>query len=286
MVARGTAVLKRFQPEWAPPLPPEAIRGACEEAGYTSWRHRVLTPVTTLQLFLVRILHGHTACSHLPPLAGLRFGAAASCQARASPPLRLFALLLERVGSAVQRSALDDGPWHGHRPFLADGSACSMPATPALPPAFGQPSEQRPGCGVPVARLLGLCHAGSGVLRTLVVAPLLTHDLAQVQAVQPSLPAGDVLVADRGLCSYAHLARLVQAGGHAVLRAGARQLVAVTPGRPFVRRRVRRAAAVTGGPRPRWLKALGVQDQRVAGLKPTTCPSWLSQETLAALPGS
>jgi hypothetical protein len=39
---------------------------------------------------------------------------------------------------------------------------------------------------VPVARLRGLCHADTGGLLKLVVAPLLTHDLARVQVVHPS----------------------------------------------------------------------------------------------------
>jgi len=39
--------------------------------------------------------------------------------------------------------------------------------------------------GFPVARRLGLFHAGTGVLLKLVVVPLLTHDLAQVQKVYP-----------------------------------------------------------------------------------------------------
>jgi hypothetical protein len=135
-------------------------------------------------------------------------------------------------------------------------------------------------------RLLGLFHAGIGVLLKLVVAPLLTHDLARVQAVHPSLHPGDVLVADRGLCSYAHLTLLVQAGVHAVRRLGARQIVDFTPGRPFVRPSVRRTSAVKGFPRSRWLKTLYVHDQLVAWLKPKTCPLWLTRETLAALPDS
>lgn len=286
MVPHITAILQRFTGEWAILLQPEAILTVCREIGYTTWRDRVLTPVTTMQLFLLQILHGHTACSHLPHLSGLRFTAAAYCQARARLPLRFFDLLLERFSRAVQRSALDDGRWHGHRTFLVDGSSCSMPDTPALQDAFGQSTEQRPGCGFPVAHLLGLFHAGTGVLLKLVVAPLLTHDLAHVQAVHPSLHPGDVLVADRGLCSYAHLALLVQAGVHAVLRVGARQIVDFTPGRPFVLPSVRRTPAVKGIPRSRWLKALGVHDQLAAWLKPTTCPSWLTRETLAALPDS
>jgi hypothetical protein len=161
-----------------------------------------------------------------------------------------------------------------------------MPDTPALQEAFGQPTEPRPGCGVPVARLLGRFHAGTGLLLKLVAAPLVTHDLAQVQAVQPSLQAGDVRVADRGLCSYAHLALLAEVGVQAVRRVGARQLVDFAPGRPFVRPGVRRTPAVKGIPRSRWLTALGVDDQLVAWLKPKTCPSWLTRETLAALPDS
>jgi hypothetical protein len=286
MVPRITAVLTRLKTDWATQLQPDAIIAACQEAGYNSWRDRVLTPVTTMQLFLLQILHGNTACSHLPHLSGLRFSASAYCQARSRLPLRFFDRLLEGFNRAVQRSAVDDGRWHGHRTFLVDGSACSMPDMPALQDAFGQSTEQRPGCGFPVAHLLGLFHAGTGVLLKLVVAPLLTHDLAQVQKVHPILLPGDVLVADRGLCSYAHLALLVQAGVHAVLRVWARQIVDFTPGRPFVRPSVRRTPAVKGVPRSRWLKALGVHDQLVAWLKPTTCPSWLARETLAALPDS
>jgi hypothetical protein len=284
MVPNITAILQRLTGEWAALLQPEAILAVCSEVGYAGWRDRLLTPVTTIQLFLLQILHGNTTCSHLPHLSGLQFTAAAHCQARAKLPLRFFDRLLERFGRAVEHAALDEERWHGHRTFFVDGSACSIPDTPALQDALGQSTEQRPGCGFPVAHLLGLFHAGTGVLLKLVVAPLLTHDLAQVQKVHSILAPGDVLVADRGLCSYAPLALLVQAGVHAVLRVGARQIVDFTPGRPFVRPSVRRTPVVKGIPRSRWLKSLGVQDQLVAWLKPQTCPSWLTREALAALP--
>jgi hypothetical protein len=135
-----------------------------------------------------------------------------------------------------------------------------------------------------VAHLLGLVQAGTGGLLKRVVAPLLTPDLAQGQAVHPALRPGDVLVADRGLGSYAHLALLVQAGLPAVRRVGGRQIVDCTPGRPFVTPSGRRTPAVKGVPRSRWHTALGVQDQLVAWWQPTPCPSWLPRETLAALP--
>ena len=95
-----------------------------------------------------------------------------------------------------------------------------------------------------------------------------------------------MLVADRGLGSEAHLARLVPAGGHAGLRVGARPMVDFTPGRPLVRPSVRRTSAVTGVPRSRWLNMRGVHDPCVAWVKPKTCPSWLAKEMLAARPES
>jgi hypothetical protein len=284
MVPTVTTTLQRFPGEWATLLPPETILAVCREIGDTAWRARVLTPVTTVQLFLLQILHGNTACSHLPPLSGLRFTAAAYCQARAQLPLRFFDRLLARFGAAVPRSTLDEERWHGHRTFLLDGSGGSMPDTPALQEACGQSTAQRPGCGLPMAHLLGRFQAGTGVLLKLVVAPLLTHDRTQVQQVHPMLAPGDVRVAARGLCSYAPLALLVQASVHAVLRVGARQSVDVTPGRPLVTPGGRRTPAVKGIPRSRWLKTLGVHDQLVAWLKPTTWPSWLTREALAALP--
>jgi hypothetical protein len=174
----------------------------------------------------------------------------------------------------------------GLAPFSSVARAARCPSPPALQEAFGQSTAQRPACGFPLAHLLGLCHAGPGGLLQLVVAPLLPHDPAHGQAVHPRLHAGDVLVADRGLCSSAHLALLAPAGGQAVLRVGARQIVDLTPGRPCVTPGVRRTPAVKGRPRSRWRKALGVRDQLVAWLTPKTCPSWLTREPLAALPDS
>jgi hypothetical protein len=124
MVPNITAMLQRLTGEWAALLQPEAILAVCREVGYTGWRDRVLTPVTTVQLFLLQILHGNTACSHLPHLSGLRFTAAAYCQARAKLPLRFFDHLLERFGTAVQRSTW--GHLKGRRKSYASSESCQL----------------------------------------------------------------------------------------------------------------------------------------------------------------
>jgi hypothetical protein len=129
MVPRIIAVLTRFKPDWAVQLQPDALQAACQEAGYSTWRDRLLTPVTTIQLFLWRILHGHTACSHLPHLSGIRCSASAYCQARTKLSRPLFRLLLTRLCTSVQRR-VRRGRWHGHRPLFVDGAGCSRPDTP------------------------------------------------------------------------------------------------------------------------------------------------------------
>jgi hypothetical protein len=48
MVPRLTSVLTRVQTDWTTQLQPDPILAGCQEAGYPSWRDRVLTPVTTI----------------------------------------------------------------------------------------------------------------------------------------------------------------------------------------------------------------------------------------------
>ncbi len=286
MIAKLTQTLQRLTTDWAAQLHPDAIQAACDAVGSTQWRDRLLNPVVTVQVFLLQMLHGNTACRHLPHVSGVHFSASAYCQARTKLPLGVLEPLLARVGQSARSTALEDGRWHGHRTFFVDGSGCSMPDTPVLQEEFGQPGEQQPGCGFPVARLLALFHAGTGLLTQLVVSPLNTHELSRVQKIHPVLEPGDVLVADRGLSSSAHIALLVQAGLHALMRVGARQIVDFTPHRPFVMPGTRRTPQIKGLPRSRWLTAHGQEDQQVEWFKPKTCPPWLEPATFEALPAS
>jgi hypothetical protein len=142
MVPCITTILQRSTTEWTTLRQPEAMLAVCGEVGYTGWRKRVLTPVTTVQRFRLQILQGNTACSHRPHLSGLRFTAAAYCQARAKLPRPFFALLLERVGSAVQVCASDDGRWQGHRPCFVEGSGGFMPESAGPPSGYLRPIDR------------------------------------------------------------------------------------------------------------------------------------------------
>lgn len=276
------AAVEQIKCELARFLAPEFIRQVCRSVGHL-WRERQLDPVTTLHLFALQILHGNTACPHVVRLGAVNCTGEAYGQARQRLPLAVFERLLGAIRERLLGSpTLDDGRWQGHRTFLVDGSGASMPDTPALQQAFGQPGGQRPGCGFPVVHLLAMFHAATGLLLNVIASPLRTHDLSRVGQLHPDLSAGDVLVGDRAFCSFAHLALLAARGVFGVFRVHQRQIVDFRPRRRSAARSHQRPER--GRPTSRWLKRLGRHDQLVEYVKPKTLPSWMSAEAYAALP--
>jgi len=277
------AALRRIQREIARVLDPAEIVGICQEVG-CRFRQRVLDPVTTIHLFVVQILNGNFAIARLKDFTDRVFSEAAYCKARIRLPLKVLETLLQRVGAAFRPTIDTHGRWHGHRTFHVDGSSFSMPDTPELQAAFGQPGNQKPGCGFPVAHILTLFHAGTGFLLKVLAAPLRTHDMDQVAQLHPEMQPGDVLIGDRGFCSFTQLALLLGRHLHGVFRAHQRLRIDFRTGRAYNgpgRGRWRK-----GLPHSRWLKRLGVQDQWVEYFKPKERPEWLAAADFAALPAS
>jgi hypothetical protein len=259
------------------------VERVCDEFGH-AWRDRELDPATTVALFLQQVLHGNVPCSEVRHLAGQGFTASAYCQARSRLPLKVMQSLLTRVvDAALPETRLAGHLWLGrHRVFHVDGSTFSMPDTPPLRKAFGLPSGQAPGCGFPVAHLLVLFSAQTGLLIDAWAAPLRTGDVSQMPEAHLHLDAGDVLVADVGFGGYAELALLVQSGLHALLPVHPLRLVDFTKGRAHCDER----DPVAGVPRSRWIKSLGKEDQLVEYVKPCQRALWMTQAEHDALPES
>jgi hypothetical protein len=279
--------LARIKADVATHLQAATIEQLCRDLGHV-WRDRILTPVVTVHAFLLQVLHGNVACDHVPHLLGGQFSGEAYGQARRRLPLELFQRLLAAVIGSLA-SCRDAAPrWCGHRVWLLDGSSCSMPDTPELQKAFGQPGAQKPGCGFPVAHLLTLFHAGTGLLQKVLTAPLRTHDLAQAWQMHPELQPGDVLLADRGFCSFAHLAQLLTSGLFGVFRLHQKTIVSFRKGRLHIPPPPRHPwwKGVKGLPRSRWVRWLGRRDQLVEYYKPTRPPNWITAEAYAALPAT
>jgi hypothetical protein len=267
-----------------------AVERLCEEAGH-GWRDRELDPATTVALFVQQVLHGNCPCSevrHLPSArrrAGATFTASAYCQARSRLPLGVYEALLTAVcDAALPHARRPARLWLGrHRTFHVDGSTFSMPDTPELRKAFGVPAGQKPGCVFPVAHLLVLFSAATGLLVDAAASPLYTGDLAGAPDLHPHLDEGDVLIGDDSFGTYAHLALLSRAKAHGLFPVHHKRLVDFTPGRAHTRDG---KDAVAGVPRSRWVRSPGEDDQVVEWFKPKTRPRWMTRRAYAALPVS
>ncbi len=70
-------VVRQFKQEWTKQLDDQAVEQVCRENGMT-WRQTVLTPIVTIKVFFLQVLHGNTACEHMHHLAHMSFTGAAS----------------------------------------------------------------------------------------------------------------------------------------------------------------------------------------------------------------
>ncbi len=261
---RTRQTIENLKPRIREILHPADIQRICRKHDY-HWRQRILGPVETVWMFALQVLHGNTACTHAARLLpGTITTDTAYCQARTRLPIAVFRTLAQLVTRRLLRSI--DGAlerWHGHRVFLIDGSTCSMSDTPALQSAFGQPRGQKPGCGFPVAKIVGLFHGGSGLLVDLLVESLYTHEASIAHRLFKWLRTGDILVGDRGFASYVILAMLHERGVHAVMRQHQCRTVDFRRGR-----------------------FIGVKDRVLTLRKPVIVPRWIKTEEFARLPAT
>ena len=280
-MASISQALERIKQDLGNLIPAKTVERICRELKY-KYRKRKLDPLTTIQLFVQQVLNYNTAFTHLPHLSGLDFDPSAYGDARKRLPLKLIQRLVRTVGETIRDELNQRGLWMGHRTWLVDGSTCSMPDTPELQREFGQPSSQKPGCGFPVAHLLAMFDSYSGMLLEVLAFPYRTHDMSKVWALHPLLQAGDVVVADRGFCSYAHIAALQMRRIHAVIRIHQRVIVRFRD----KRQRRRKPKPAKGEPRSRLIRKLGKQDQLVEWYKPEKKPDYMTQEQYEGLPQS
>ena len=298
-MASISCTLERIKQDLEPFLPRALITRACEQAGYT-WREREYGPVRTVHLFILQVLSFNTAMTHLRLLARATVKAPAYCRARMRLPLAVLQTLLRDSAQALRQSGASE-LWCGLRPLLVDGSATIAPDTPSSQEAFGQPGQQKPGCGFPVPKVLGLFDTATGLILELLSYPLRTHEQSKVWKLHPLLGPLDLLVGDRGFCSFAHLAMLAAQGVMGLFRMHHRQNVDFRPHRKArdqddrktrgrSKRRTKgkrtRNKQAQGHSRPtsRFVKRLGRHDQIVEWLKPKRQPRWMTAEQYAGLP--
>ena len=129
----------------------------------------------------------------------------AYCQARARLPLDILGRL--RAGVAAQTSKAED-LWHDFRVKVIDGTGISMPDTPKNQGEYPQSAGQKPGCGFPWMKLVGVFSLSTGALLDYARGNKHQHELNLLHQLLDTFKRGDLALADRGFSCYSLLALL------------------------------------------------------------------------------
>ena len=129
----------------------------------------------------------------------------AYCLARARLPLDILARLRCAVAAHAQKSAQ---LWKGFCVKVIDGTGISMPDTPKNQRAYPQSREQKPGCGFPFMKVVGVFSLATGALLDYARGSKHQHELSLLHRLLDQFKPGDLALADRGFSCYTLLALL------------------------------------------------------------------------------
>jgi len=164
---------------------------------------QVLTRGASCRWALTRLQADAVARGRRPP----GNSTSAYCQARAVLPLpwlqRLFALLGQWFEPRTKPA------WRERHVRLLDATGFSMPDTAANRARWSYAGGQRPGCGFPTGKWVGLFCLDSGRLLAFAQGCWKLHDLTLARRLLRCLRAGEIVVADRAYCGWRFLVQLL-----------------------------------------------------------------------------
>jgi hypothetical protein len=185
-------------------------------------RDRVYTTATTFWTFLSQVLDPGSCCvKAVARLGALRAtngldtpsgGTGSYCEARVKLPMRALVKLCNHLVSRLC------GASRGPREVVFDGTGISMPDTPSLQKKYPQPGSQKPGCGFPQLKLVGLFDLASGAWIASAKCHRKRHEARLFRNLYRHLRTGDTVVTDRGFCSYFTFVELSAMGVELVMR--------------------------------------------------------------------
>ena len=205
-------------------LPHDLLLAILRELGIC-FRKTWYTPIATTWLWIEQCLQAQP-CRHMATVAFARALAhgqdppstdgSAYCQARGRIQERMLRQVTQTLAQQVDEEA-EYKPF-GRCAYVLDGTRTIALDTPSNQREYPQSPEQKPGCGFPAIRLVGLFSLGMGVLWALALGPLAQSELALFYSLWSQIPAHSILLADRFLSSYINLALLKQKGHDCLMR--------------------------------------------------------------------
>jgi len=129
----------------------------------------------------------------------------AYCQARGRLPIDILACLRCAAAARAEKAGQ---LWKGFCVKVIDGTGIGMPDTPKNQRAYPQSREQKPGCGFPFMKVVGVFSLTTGALLDYAKGNKHQHELSLLHRLLHQFKPGDLALADRGFSCYSLLALL------------------------------------------------------------------------------
>jgi putative transposase len=232
------------------------------------------TAVTTWTLLSQVLSEDHSCVNAVAKLIAFRASknqripsseTGAYCIARDKLDEQSMHQLMCQTGESIEDSAPDTWRWLGHRVIAGDGTTVTMPDTTENQKEYPQLSAQKPGCGLPLMRMIVLFAISTGVVIQMTMGQYKGKKTAEVslfRMIDDVVQETDVFLADRAYSSWFDIARLSRRGAHIVTR----------------KHQMRSSDFRTG-------KRLGKDDHIETWPKPKR-PDWMSKEDYETYPDS
>jgi IS4 transposase len=203
-------------------LPPALLAQADE--GFNS-RERIFSVRRTFFGFLYQVLNPNCPCREIVRQIQALFalhqdgdvdeGSSAYCQARRRLPWDILPRLRCAAAAHAEKAR---HLWRGFCVKVVDGTTTSLPDTAKNQRAYPQSGAQKPGCGFPLLRLVGVFSLSTGALLDYAKGNKHQHELGLLQRLLHQFKPGDLVLADRGFSTYTLLALLLSRGVHSLFR--------------------------------------------------------------------
>jgi hypothetical protein len=152
----------------------------------------------------------------LPPSASP--GTAAYCRARDALAAEGLQQAVEHSAETLHTGVSDEHLWRGRHVHVVDGTGIALPDTEANQEDYPQPSQQKPGCGFPVLRLVAFMSLATGAVSRYRLGNLHDHEQRLFQELRAHLQIDDVVLGDRNFGTFANLVLLKRQGADGVFR--------------------------------------------------------------------
>ena len=237
-------------------------------------RDRIFTPLVTLKAFIYQVLSTDGSCrqavNHVlserlyQGCSANSIKTGAYCKARKRLPHKQLKQAVESSGKTLHQQAHKTWLWKGHNTLLTDGTTMLMPDTPENQADYPQQSNQKPGLGFPIARIVGLISLSVGSVVSYSMGPYQgkgSGETTLFSRMIDKIASNELLLADRYYCTWAIITLLMEQGSHILVQNHAQR-------KPDFRQG----------------KKLGAKDHLIEWKKPKRKPDWITQNDYDALP--